>query len=99
MNEPKFVELNSETLKMKVGDFETNYIIFEGRDYYGRVVAHIVFSENTVVDLIYRNRDYVTTRIPFSHNEWKTKTLKQLVDFVAQFTSHTNTFYKEGEIS
>lgn len=99
MKEPKFVELNSETLKMGVGDFETNYIIFEGRDYYGRVVAHVVFSENTVVDLIYRNRDYVTIKIPFSHDEWKTKTLKQLADFVRQFASQPNTFYKEGEFS
>lgn len=99
MKDPKFTELNSETLKMGVGDFETNYIIFEGNDYYGRVVAHAVFSENTVVDLIYRNRDYVTIKTPFSFDEWKTKTLKQLVDFVAQFTSPINTFYKEGELS
>lgn len=99
MSEPKLVELNSETLKMKVGDFETNYIIFEGRDYYGRVVVHVVFSENTVVDLIYRNRDYVTIKTPFSRKEWDSKTLRQLVHFVAQFASQPNTFYKEGELS
>lgn len=99
MKDPVLVELNSETLKMNVGDFKTNYIIFEGRDYYGTVVAHAVFKENTAIDLIYRNRDYVTTRIPFSYDEWKTKTLKQLVDFVVQFSSHPNTFYKEGELS
>lgn len=99
MKEPQLVELNSETLKMKVGDFGTEYIIFEGRDYYGRVCAHVVFSDETLMDLIYRNRDYRTVRLPFSHEEWQNKTLKQLVDFASQLSSSPHTFYKEGELS
>lgn len=91
---PVVIKLSNENLVKTVQDIGSKYLVFKGEYFHDIINVHVVMTKHTTIDIFGRLPYCNTIKVPFSYQEWRDKTIKQLVDFINQFISSINIFYK-----